>query len=396
MIPYGKQQITDEDINSVIKVLKSDYLTQGPNILDFELKFSKYVGSDYAVAVSNGTAALHLCNLALELKPDDNVITTPITFSATPNSARYCGANIVFCDINNESYLIDLDCIERILQNDTQKKIKGIIPVNFAGRVVNLEKLKIIADKYKVWIVEDSCHSPGGFFIDSNGVKQNSGNGNFADLSIFSFHPVKHIATGEGGMITTNNKLLYNKLITLRTHGITKESGSFKNSISIASGLKNLSNDKYPAWYMEMHNLGYNYRLSDISAALGTSQLERAELNLNKRKKIAKKYYESFKNFDKIINQSGFIEGHAYHLYVIEVYDRLGLYNYLRKNNIFCQIHYIPCHLMPYYKSLGYNYGDFPKSETYYKNCISLPMFPSLTDSEQDFVIDHIFKYFEK
>tara|TARA_B110000196_G_C21121854_1_gene653642 strand:+ start:226 stop:1416 length:1191 start_codon:yes stop_codon:yes gene_type:complete len=393
-IPYGKQNITEKDINAVIKTLKSDYLTQGPEIEKFEKNFANYVGSKYAVAVSNGTAALHLSAITLNIKPGDKVITTPITFVASANCVKYCGGEVIFSDIDPETYLLDIKKVKNLLSQSPKGTYKGLILVDFSGRAINLELYKNLAEKYNLWILEDACHAPGGFFIDSKQNRQSCGNGNFADLSIFSFHPVKHIAAGEGGMITTNNKLFYNKLLELRTHGITKDSNKFNNSVDIASGIIS-GCDKFPGWYMEMQELGYNYRLTDIQAALANSQLNRANEGLAKRKKIAKKYYEAFKNSEFIIRQSALIEGHAYHLYIIEVKDRIGLYDYLKEKKIYTQIHYFPCHLMPYYQKEGYKVNDFPLSELYYKHCLTLPIFPDLKEEEQKYVIKEIFKYYE-
>ncbi len=232
IIPYGKHNVTQDDINAVVEVLKSDYLTQGPKILEFEKEFAKYVGSKYAVAVSNGTAALHLCNIALGVKKGDKVITTPITFAASANSITYCGGEVIFSDIDPDTYLLDINKVRRLLEKSPKGTYQGIIPVDFSGRPINLEEFRALADEYGLWIIEDSCHAPGGFFKDSKGEEQNCGNGQFADLAIFSFHPVKHIAAGEGGMITTNREDLYNKLLTLRTHGITKNENEFLNSTS--------------------------------------------------------------------------------------------------------------------------------------------------------------------
>ena len=346
-IPYGKQNITDEDIHAVVDALKSDYLTQGPKILEFETAFSKYIGAEYAVSVSNGTAALHLCALALNIQPGDKVITTPITFAASANCVRYCGGEVVFSDIDPETYLLDIDKVRVLLEKSPKETYKGIIPVDFAGRATNLEAYRKLADEFGLWIIEDACHAPGGYFVDSKNQKQNCGNGNFADLAIFSFHPVKHIATGEGGMITTNNKELYKKLLVLRTHGITRATDSFQNSMEFASGELLATNDQWPGWYMEMQTLGYNYRLTDFQAALGLSQLKRADEGLARRKEIAEKYNQAFKEKPFIKEQSGVVDGHAYHLYILEVENRLGLYNHLKENGIFAQIHYIPCHLMP-------------------------------------------------
>lgn len=390
-ISYGKQFISEQDIESVVKVLRSDYLTQGPNISGFEQAFASYVGSKYAVAVSNGTAALHLCAIALDVNPGDKVITTPITFAASANCVRYCGGELVFGDIDPDTYLLDTGSVKRLLEAVPKGTYKGIIPVDFTGRAVNLEEFRKLANEYELWIIEDACHAPGGFFIDSDGVRQNCGNGQFADLAIFSFHPVKHITCGEGGMITTNNEVLYQRLLKIRTHGIVKNDDLFKNSVAFAGGI-----DSYPKWYMEMQELGYNYRITDLQAALGTSQLKRAEEGVVKRRELAEKYNSAFKGKLFIKGQSGVIEGHAYHLYVIEVEDRLGLYNYLREQNIFTQIHYIPCHLMPYYREMGWEEGNRPNSEDYYKHCISLPMYPTLSAKEQDIVIERIHEFFEK
>lgn len=392
-IPYGKQNITNEDIDAVVKSLKSDFLTQGPKIIGFENEFAKYIGSKYAVAVANGTAALHLCAIALNVKEGSKVITTPITFAASANCVKYCGGDVVFSDINPNSYLIDIPKIRELLKKSPKGTYSGIIPVEFAGLATNLEELRELADVYDLWIIEDACHAPGGYFIDSKGQQQNCGNGKFADLAIFSFHPVKHIATGEGGMITTNDELLYKKLLHLRTHGITKNNNDFINDISFANGAENkLANidNTYPGWYMEMQELGYNYRLTDFQAALGISQLSKAAEGLKRRRDIAKKYAEAFEGKPWLRSQSGNIEGHAYHLYIIEVDKRLELYNFLKTKNIYTQVHYIPTHLMPYYRQFGWNEGDMPIAEKYYTGCLSLPMYPTLTNEELQFVINSI------
>lgn len=397
-IPYGRQHITDEDIQAVVETLKSDYLTQGPRIAEFEEAFAEYVGSKFAVAISNGTAALHLCALALNVHEGDKVITTPITFAASANCVRYCGGEVVFADINSDTYLLDIDKVRELLESSPKGTYKGIIPVDFAGRAVDLKAFRQLADEYDLWIIEDACHAPGGYFTDSSGKQQFCGNGNFADLAIFSFHPVKHIASGEGGMITTNDKDLYEKLLKLRTHGITKNETEYKNSVEFAIGSNqksSIENHQYPAWYMEMQELGYNYRITDFQCALGTSQLKRANEGIERRREIAKNYNEAFESKEFVKGQSGVVDGHAYHLYVIEAEDRLGLYNYLREHNIYAQIHYIPCHLMPYYRQFGWKEGDMPNAEGYYKHCISLPMYPTLTEEQQDFVINKINEYYE-
>lgn len=391
-IPYGRQHITDDDINAVVEVLKSEYLTQGPNVGEFERAFANYVEAKYAVAVSNGTAALHICAMAMGIKPGDKVITTPITFVASANCVRFCGGEVVFADIDPETYLLDINSVRKLLEAAPLGTYKGIIPVDFAGRAVDLEAFQKLADEYDLWLIEDACHAPGGYFIDSENKKQKCGNGNFAELAIFSFHPVKHIACGEGGMITTNDENLYKELNRLRSHGITKFDDTYKNSIEFATGGNNIAT-KYPAWYMEMHQLGYNYRLTDFQAALGTSQLKKADEGLERRRQIAKRYNQAFKDKASIIRQSGVIEGHAYHLYIIEAGNRLNLYYKLRDAGIFAQIHYIPAHLMPYYREFGWKEGNLPQAENYYKHCISLPMYPSLTDEEQAYVIDKVLSF---
>ena len=334
--------------------------------------------------------------MALNVKPGDKVITTPLTFVASANCVRYCGGEVVFADIDPETYLLDLGSVKELLESSPKGTYAGIIPVDFAGRAVNLEEFKKVADEYDLWILEDACHAPGGFFVDANNDKQFCGNGNFAELAIFSFHPVKHIASGEGGMITTNDESLYKKLLLYRTHGITKGDSVFPytNSIEFATGGYK-DETTYPGWYMEMQELGYNYRLPDFQAALGNSQLKRAEDGLEKRRKIAGIYNEAFKDKEYIFGQSGIVDGHAYHLYVIKVKDRLNLYKYLREKNVFAQIHYIPAHLMPYYRQFGYTEGDLPAAENYYKHCISLPMYPTLLKEEQDYVIEMINQFFK-
>jgi dTDP-4-amino-4,6-dideoxygalactose transaminase len=313
------------------------------------------------------------------VKPGDKVITTPITFVASANCVRYCGGEVIFADIDPQTYLLDINKVRVLLENDIHKEIKGIIPVNFAGRVVDMEAFRNLADEFGCWIIEDACHSPGGYFINSLGEKVMSGSGRYADLAIFSFHPVKHIAAGEGGMITTNDEVLYKKLLNLRTHGIQQDSSR--------------KVENHGVWYYEMQELGYNYRLTDFQSALGLSQLKRANEGLEKRKEIAELYFDAFKNFAPVQHQSGLVEGHAYHLYVIQVDKRKELISYLREHNIFAQIHYIPSHLMPYYRQFGWKEGDLPHAEKYYKNCISLPMYPSLSNENLEYVITCVMDY---
>ena len=299
---------------------------------------------------------------------------------------------MVFGDIDTETYLLDINSVRELLEASPKGTYSGVIPVDFAGRAVDLESYRKLANEYGLWIIEDACHAPGGFFVKSNGQKSKCGSGEFADLAIFSFHPVKHIASGEGGMITTNDESFYNRLLALRTHGIIKDDNLYTNSVDFASGIEKAIS--YPLWYMEMQELGYNYRLTDFQAALGLSQLQRANEGLQRRREIARSYDKAFQNKDFIKGQSGVVTGHAYHLYIIEVDDRLGLYNYLRENQVYAQIHYIPCHLMPYYRGQGWNEGDRLNAENYYRHCISLPMYPTLSNEEQVTVINLINSFY--
>lgn len=375
-IPYGKQHIEQDDIDAVVKTLTADFLTQGPKVQEFEDKFAAYVGAKYAVAVNNATSGLHLAVLALDLKEGERVITTPITFAASANCIRYAGGEVWFADIDSDSYLLSLESTKKLIESKPKGFFKGIIPVDFAGLPVNLEAFRALANEHDLWIIEDACHAPGGYFTDSKGTKQMCGNGKYADIGIFSFHPVKHIACGEGGMITTNSETLFKKLSLLRTHGITKEN----------------MEENHGGWFYEMQELGYNYRLTDIQSALGITQLAKNPNGVKRRNDIANTYKKAFNG--KIKFQS-LPEGtyNAHHLFVVEVEDRKGLYDFLRTQNIFAQIHYIPVHTMPYYKEIGYGSANLNNSETYYSKCISLPMYPNLTDEEQAFVIEQVLHF---
>ncbi len=374
-IPYGRQTITQADIDAVVETLRSDFLTQGPKIAEFEEAFAAYVGAKYAVAVSNGTAALHLAALALGVGPQSRVITTPITFVASANCVLYCGGSVEFVDVQAQSALLDLDLLEAKLKKGGS--YSGVIPVDFAGRPVDLERLRSIADRYGLWILEDACHAPGAAFRSSSGSWERCGNGAWADMSIFSFHPVKHIASGEGGMITTNNRALYEKVSLLRTHGITRDAGAYQSADMAGEG----------AWYYEMQELGFNYRIPDILAALGLSQLKRADEGLARRRAIAKRYDAAFAGSRAVPMIPAESEAHAYHLYIVQTQNRRAVYDSLREKGILAQVHYVPVHLQPYYRRLGFQRGDFPVSESFYSSALSLPMFPALTDSDVDRVI---------
>jgi UDP-4-amino-4,6-dideoxy-N-acetyl-beta-L-altrosamine transaminase len=375
-IPYGKQNITQDDIDAVVSVLKSDFLTQGPKIKEFEEKFAEYIGVDYAVAVSNATAGLHLSILALDLKKNERVITTPITFAATANCVRNVGGEVWFADIDKESYLLSIKSVQKLIQSKPKGFFKGIIPVDFAGLPLNLEEYRKLANKHNLWIIEDACHAPGGYFVDSKQRKQNCGNGVYADIGVFSFHPVKHIACGEGGMITTNSKEIYDKIKLLRTHGITKENMT----------------ENHGGWYYEMQELGYNYRLTEIQSALGITQLTKNNESVLKRNEIANNYKNAFEGkikFQSLPDNSY----NAHHLFIIEVENRKELYDYLHQNNILVQVHYIPLHYLPYYSTMGHNKGKLTNAEQYYSKCLSLPMYPTLTNEEQMRVINIVLTF---
>lgn len=377
VIPYGRQNITEEDITAVVNVLKSDFLTQGPLIGDFEKKFSEYVGSKYAVAVSNATSGLHIANMALGTKKGDRVITTPITFAASANCVRYCEGEVWFADIDPSTYLLDINSVKELIESKPKNFFRGIIPVDFGGLPINLQEFRELADKHDLWIIEDAAHAPGGSFEDSKGEFHKCGSSNYADCAVFSFHPVKHIACGEGGMVTTNNEELYNLLKLYRSHGITKDN----------------MEENHGGWYYEMQTLGYNYRLTDMQAALGISQLSKNEKGVITRNEIANRYKHAFK--DLPIKYQGLPAGtlNAHHLFVIEVEDRKGLYDFFKENNVFAQIHYIPVHTLPYYKGIGYSDANLSNAEKYYENCISLPMFPTLTVEEQNYIIKIVLEF---
>ncbi|GJM33450.1 MAG: UDP-4-amino-4,6-dideoxy-N-acetyl-beta-L-altrosami ne transaminase [Saprospiraceae bacterium] len=380
IIPYGRQSIDQEDINAINEVLVSDYLTQGPLVEKFESDFAAYIGCKHAVAVSNGTAALHLSALALGVQKGDRVITSPITFSASANCVEYCGGEIDFCDIDPQTYLIDLDKLATMIESKPKGYYKGIIPVDFCGLSVDLERISNIARQHNLWIIEDACHAPGAKFQDTSGNWHMAGDGHYSDCSIFSFHPVKHIACGEGGMVTTNNDEIAERIRLLRTHGISKDPKQL---------------DKHDGgWYYQMLELGYNYRLTDFQSALGVTQLKKLDSSLEKRNEIARIYDSSFKGlgFKKQFIPENYF--HAYHLYVIEVPQRKALYDHLRLHGIYAQVHYIPVHTMPYYSAKGWKEGDAPNAEKYYTQCLSIPMFPTLDREDQAFIIDRIKSFY--
>lgn len=382
-VPYGKQHITEEDIAAVVKTLKSDFLTQGPAVNEFEEVFAKTVGSKYAVAFNNATAALHLSFKVLNKDISKKVLVSSITFAASSNCVLFDNGIVEFVDIDPLTYNVDINAMEEKLKKNPND-YQGMIIVDFAGLPLNTEAFKNLADKYNLWIIEDACHAIGGSFKNSKNEIIKCGSGTYSDLTVFSFHPVKHVATGEGGMVTTNNEETYKHLLKLRSHGIERDE-------------KLLSEPSHGGWYHEMQELGYNYRMPDINASLGSSQVKRMHSNIEKRSVIAKRYKESFKNlpitFQKYNEENTL---NAYHLFVIETNKRKELYDFLKENQIYSQVHYLPVYWHPYYQSLGFKKGLCAHAENYYNRCLSIPMFHSMADLEQKYVIEKIHEFFKK
>jgi perosamine synthetase len=381
-ISYGRQYIDHDDIREVMAVLQSDWLTQGPKCLEFEQLFADYCGSKYAVSVTSGTAALHLACLAAEIGKGDEVITSPITFAASSNCALYVGATPVFIDIDPDTICIDHRKLEDYLNRQPVTrhaspvtKPKAIVPVHFAGHPCDMGPIHRSAKGRGLVVIEDACHAHGAHYSSGERV----GSCTYSDMTVFSFHPLKHITTGEGGMITTNSPELYERLITLRTHGITKNNLQFP--------------DKYGDYYYEMQMLGFNYRMNDIQAALGVSQLRKLDMFLEKRKSIADYYNSVLKDLDdRIILPPDSHGEHAWHIYVIQlkIEGRDSVFKTLRENGIGVQVHYIPVYLFPYYRELGYKEGLCPNAEQYFHRTITLPIHPHLERNDQDRVIEEL------
>lgn len=384
-LPYSRQSIDKKDIYEVTKTLKRDFITQGSKINEFERNFAKYVEVKYAVACATGTAALHIACQSLKLGEGGNLLTSPITFVASANCAQFVGADTHFADIDLGSYCISPSALEKILKN---KKIDVVVVVHMSGHPADLEGINSLKKKYDFKIIEDACHALGGSYKNKK-----IGSCFYSDISTFSFHPVKPITTGEGGMVTTNSEKIYKSLLKFRTHGIHKNKDDFFN--------KDMAYDKIGdvnQWYYEMSDLGYNYRITDFQSALGNSQLKKIDKFIQARRRIAKIYDNGFsKNkFIKVPKVNSNMS-HAYHLYTLLIdFKRINksrneIMKKLRDMNIGTQVLYIPVHLQPYYlKKYGFKIGDFPNAENYYESCLSIPIFPDIKKREIDYVIDKI------
>ncbi len=384
MISYGKQFIDQSDIDAVVDVMRGDWLTQGPKVQEFENDLKHYFGTKYVCAVSNGTAALHLAGIALGWTENDIIITSPITFLATANSIEYSGAKTVFVDIDKDNYTIDLNQVESKIKECYSKgqNVKAVIGIDFAGHPCDWVGLRALADKYDLQLINDNCHALGAHYNN-----QKTYAGEYADIVTQSYHPVKHITTGEGGSILTNDISIYNRISSLRTHGMTKDLDKMEK------------NDG--AWYYEMIELGFNYRITDIQSALGSSQLKKLDSFIQKRSKIADKYNEHFSQIESFIIPSVKKNvKHAYHLYPIQInFEKLVinkslLFDKMKSSGINLQVHYIPVHLQPYYRNkYGYEPGDFLVAEKFYEKEVSLPIYPTLDNADVSRIITDLTKY---
>lgn len=377
-IPYARQDIDRQDIEAVIEILHSDWLTQGPTVEKFEQAVARYCGSKYAVAVNSATSALHIACMAAGLGEGDQLWTSPNTFVASANCGLYCGASVDFVDIDEQTYNI---CCNQLRDKLSQGKEQGmlpkvVIPVHFSGQSCNMEVIGELAKEYGFTIIEDASHAIGGKY---KGKKV--GCCEYSDMTVFSFHPAKIITTAEGGMVLTNKRELYEKLIQFRSHGITRNP-------------EFMDEEPHGAWYYQQISLGYNYRMTDLQAALGISQLKRIEEFIIRRRQLVKRYNESLKDLPLILPFQHPDTDSAWHLYVIQLdstkctTSRQVLFDELRGFNIGVNVHYIPVHTQPYYRQLGFKIGEFPKAELYYQNAITLPLYPGLTEKEQEYIIE--------
>lgn len=377
IIPYGRQDIQQGDIDAVISVLNSDFLTQGPQIPAFEQSVLAVCQARYAIAVNSATSALHIACLALGLGEGDWLWTTPNTFVASANCGLYCGAQVDFVDIDPRSYNLCATELEKklIVAEQAGKLPKIVIPVHFSGQPCDMQAIYALSKKYEFNIIEDASHAIGGKYQGKP-----IGNGRYSDITVFSFHPVKIVTTAEGGMAVTNSAELADKLSLLRSHGITRDESLMTQPTD-------------GPWYYQQIDLGFNYRMTDIAAALGTSQLKRLDQYVTQRHAIAAKYNDALANLPLTLPLQHSTSYSAYHLYVIRLQldkinkTHLEVFKSLREVGILVNLHYIPVHMQPYYQDIGFEQGQFPHAEQYYKEAISLPMYPTLTDAQQDTVV---------
>lgn len=375
MIYYGHQHITEKDIQAVERVLHSDWLTQGPAIEAFEKKVANYCGARYAVAVTNATSALHIACKAVDLGEGDVLWTSPITFTASANCGRYCGADVDFVDIDDKTYNMSVAELRHKLEIAVNKP-KVVIPVHLAGQSCDMEAIKALADEYGFKIIEDASHATGADYKNTK-----VGSCRYSDMTVFSFHPVKIVTTGEGGIVLTNNKELYEKLKLYRSHGITRDSDLMTQE---ADG----------PWYYQQIELGFNYRMTDMQAALGCSQMDSLDEFVARRRYLVKRYNEKLKNLPLRTPYQDEATNPSWHIYIIRVdftkvkLSKKEIFARMRDSGIVLNLHYIPVHTQPYYQKLGFQKGDFPVSEKYYEEAITLPLYYDLTDEQQDEVIE--------
>lgn len=380
MIPYGRQDVTQEDIEAVVKVLQSDYLTQGPEVPAFEADIAKFVGATHAIATNSATSALHLACLALGLGKGDWLWTVPNTFVASANCGLYCGANVDFVDIDADTYnLCSVALEKKLIEAKKENKVpKVVIPVHFAGQSCDMASIHALSLEYGFSIIEDASHAIGGQYKG-----EYVGNCRFSDMTVFSFHPVKIITTGEGGMVTTNSSQLAEKVNELRSHGVTRD-------------VQKMSKEPDGDWFYEQIDLGFNYRMTDIQAALGRSQLKRLNNYISKRHDLAGRYVDLLSNLPVKVPFQHPDAYSAYHLYPILLdlenlkKNKRTIFKALRNAGLGVNVHYIPVHTQPYYRAKGFDFGDYPVAETYYGKALSIPLFPTMTQEQQDEVVHQL------
>lgn len=378
MLPYGRQDIDQDDARAVLDVLMSDYLTQGPQVPEFETRVKEYVGANHAVATCNATSALHLACRALDLGPGDVLWTSPVSFVASANCARYCGAEVDFVDIDPSTYNFSVDAFgEKLALAATLNRLpKIVVPVHLGGQSCDMLRIRNLAKKYGVKVIEDASHAVGASYKG-----QKVGSCAYSDITIFSFHPVKIITTGEGGMAITNNKALADKMRLLCSHGIIRNA-------------EQMDVEPHGPWYYQQIDLGYNYRMTDLQAALGRSQMNRLDDFVASRRALAQRYFQLLKGFPVQCPNPDTLEHSSFHLFVIRLGSEFQgnhhrrVFEFLRNNEIGVNLHYIPIHIQPYYRNLGFKPDDFMVSMEYYESAITLPLFPGLTYPEQDKVVE--------